>query len=632
MRETKCAFFAHSQDSSFFARFSTRKVRAVPPVSSLLTRSIHTYNPSPQRPIPKMEALTLLRDSPVFRSFASLRGGVTCVIAAVAIAVGLAHAGPASLSPLHTLLLALGSVIFLAASLASVVMSSYGDSIRTRLPTDPDQPYSPLFIFVELMMNPSHVIPVLTRHIMRAKRSFRIREMGFFGNSVHFIKDESLVHAVLLSHAKSFEKCRTHNEVYGDYSVLDGGESEHWARGRHALTPFFRLGIAGLQPQLTEIVSRHVAEWRRLREFDLLGACFRIVYAILFQAFFNYKPSPEELSEIMSSAEYFISMPNMATSAAKAKLAFFHERMRECLDGAPVGTLGATIKELVAAGEFTQQEAHANVGMLFLAITPIFAVFWNIVSLAAAGRMIQTTCLEDDTFMEMCIKETLRLYPPVPNMYLRECVEAVDLGHTHIRKGDKVVIFPLWVHQNPELWIEPSAWLPVRFDSDPHLFEKSGAMTSATGRTVSIKSAGTRVYSRSVSAGLRPRRENEATQPGKVGQGDHISARFIPFGLGKHMCLGRHFALMIIKTVLTGLLSASVVTIVSDNGLLALPIEDRLLSSGAAYFFPSRKVTVRLTSRAVLRTKAIWRSLAKTGLLASKLRMISADLIADHRS
>ena len=59
--------------------------------------------------------------------------------------------------------------------------------------------------------------------------------------------------------------------------------------------------------------------------------------------------------------------------------------------------------------------------------------------------------------------ETLRLYPPVW-MFDRRARGPDDLGGTPVRKGDLVIFCPWALHRLPELWPEPEAFRPERFE------------------------------------------------------------------------------------------------------------------------------------------------------------------------
>lgn len=555
-----------------------------------------------------MDAIVIVRDSPMFRAWATQRGAV--LVAAVGIAATLSGGFFRSLA-----LTSVGLAV-ITASLLSLTMATAGDAYgRVRQKTDADCPYPSWYIFFELVFNPGNITPVLHRHALRARSYFTVKDFVFFGRKTYMITSEELIHTVLVSSGASFEKMQMGNAIYGWYSLLDGGDTESWSAHRHNLSPYFRYGIEGFRPKLEEIAQKHVGEWRKARRFDLLSSIFRLILNIHFTAFFNYEPSESELDFIIEASRYFIVMPNMTTSHAKEMARKYHEKMAEALNGSAPGTLGALMNDMVTSGKMTQDEARANTGMIFMAQTPVFALFWSIVNIANAGQFAQERAREDPDYLEACIKETIRMYPPVPNMYIRQAMEDVTADGVTIEKGSRVVIFPLWVHHDPKLWTDPSTFNPDRFLDQPKILDdKSGAATTASGRGVPLKDV-ERILQKGDKAhsSFRPNQGNGTTTTNK-----NCNARFMPFGLGKHQCLGRHFAIMEVKTIVKTILQNCTINIEEDNGLLEIPLFHRLHPKGAGYFFPSRDVTIKLTSVSVTRALARLRGIAAMGLLRNR--------------
>jgi cytochrome P450 len=65
--------------------------------------------------------------------------------------------------------------------------------------------------------------------------------------------------------------------------------------------------------------------------------------------------------------------------------------------------------------------------------------------------------------LKAVILETLRLYPPVW-MFSRRALGPDDLGGVAVAKGDLVIFCPYAIHRLPELWRDPEAFRPERFE------------------------------------------------------------------------------------------------------------------------------------------------------------------------
>ncbi len=106
------------------------------------------------------------------------------------------------------------------------------------------------------------------------------------------------------------------------------------------------------------------------------------------------------------------------------------------------------------------------------------------------------------TDLDHCFKEILRMNPPVP-MMMRRTVKEVELGGYLLQPHTMVQISPLYTHRMEQWWTRPHQFDPDRFTREEH---------------------------------------------------KQHSFLWAPFGGGAHKCIGLHFADMLFKAALSGLL------------------------------------------------------------------------------
>lgn len=112
------------------------------------------------------------------------------------------------------------------------------------------------------------------------------------------------------------------------------------------------------------------------------------------------------------------------------------------------------------------------------------------------------------TYLNGVVHETLRLYPPSA-ITLRYVVRDFEFAGKHVRRGSTLMFSPYITHRMPDLWTEPLAFRPQRWDpSEP---------------------------------GYRKHRTNE----------------YLPFVPGPHRCVGAELAVMELTVILARVLTRS---------------------------------------------------------------------------
>ncbi|CAN0889537.1 Desmethyl-deoxy-podophyllotoxin synthase [Linum grandiflorum] len=122
-----------------------------------------------------------------------------------------------------------------------------------------------------------------------------------------------------------------------------------------------------------------------------------------------------------------------------------------------------------------------------------------------ATKQVEESKLHQLHYLNLIIKETLRLHPPGPLTVPRECRETVDIGGYQIPAKTKVIINAWAIGQDCSYWTEPNKFCPERFRNN----------------SVDFK-------------------------------GQHF--QFIPFGAGRRICPGLHYATTVVSLLLANLL------------------------------------------------------------------------------
>ncbi|PKA57392.1 Premnaspirodiene oxygenase [Apostasia shenzhenica] len=71
-------------------------------------------------------------------------------------------------------------------------------------------------------------------------------------------------------------------------------------------------------------------------------------------------------------------------------------------------------------------------------------------------------------YLNMIIKESLRLHPPAPFLIPRYCYESCEIGGYTIPAGYRVMVNIWSILRNPESWDEPEIFRPERFQDNPY--------------------------------------------------------------------------------------------------------------------------------------------------------------------
>ena len=79
-------------------------------------------------------------------------------------------------------------------------------------------------------------------------------------------------------------------------------------------------------------------------------------------------------------------------------------------------------------------------------------------------RMVEESDLEKLPYLEMVIKESMRLHPVAPLLVPRVAMEDCMVNGFHISKNSRVIINTWTIGRDPTCWNEPEKFFPERFE------------------------------------------------------------------------------------------------------------------------------------------------------------------------
>lgn len=334
-----------------------------------------------------------------------------------------------------------------------------------------------------------------------------------------------LVREQLVVRARSFQKFRRVRQVFrqwnGDSLLLTEGET--WLRQRRLVQPAFAPKRFGAYADVMVERTEHLAdEWLRRADGDrghqleVTQAMTDLTLEIIARTMFGADISGQTaeigeavaaLSEIaLHELQAPFLTPDWLPSAEKRRkrwaMKFLDETVwRLVREGrGAAGDRGDLLSMLLLAvdeegteqSQLTDVEVRNESMTLLLAghDTTAAALTWAWYLLACHPVVVQRIQAEVDEavgnsqrpltardlerlgFTERVVKESLRIYPPAPGVFLREATEDVDIGGYTVPRGDLVQPISWVVHHDarwfPDPWkFDPDRWLPERAEDVP---------------------------------------------------------------------------------------------------------------------------------------------------------------------
>jgi cytochrome P450 len=371
----------------------------------------------------------------------------------------------------------------------------------------PARPKGRLAFLAAFVRNPLEVLP---------QAAYEEDFVAFGGEKSRraWVTSPAIIKAVLLDERDKFAKL-TQIRLLGP--LLGKGiltsEGADWKWQRQAAAPMFRpQELAGFVPTFVRAAQDCVARWSSVPpgsvqqiDDDMTRATFDVIAATLLPS------APESLARdihrsVLSLQRFgtwgilyaslnlpvWLPRPGMVSGARavrtlRATVAALIARHREAqAQGAEHDDL---LRRLIAARDpetgqsMDESQLVDNLLTFYLAghDTTAKALTWTLYLLARSpewtaalaeeiqqvtgGAPVRSEHVEKLALVQQVVKESMRLYPPVP-MMSRQCVADVTIEGHAIRAGSSILIPIYAIHRHARRWERPDEFDPTRFSRD----------------------------------------------------------------------------------------------------------------------------------------------------------------------
>ncbi|NNE70569.1 MAG: cytochrome P450 [Rhodothermales bacterium] len=366
------------------------------------------------------------------------------------------------------------------------------------------------------------------------------------------------VRQVLHEDSAMYDRARL---IVGLEPLIGGGlftsDEETWVKQRQLLNPAFRpSGDHELAKVTREELDRALADLKSSAaagpvdlEHPLKCLCFRILSRVMFSP--DLHPDHETLIRSLDLILQSASMRSQLIRFAKAPwkplvdpdapispdvhdaLTVVNAYIHQLLDGVADGTLSpghilALLGKALESGEMDRSEARDHIAtFLFAGFDTVAEMLtWAMHLLGTHpevqeelhGQVADTDELDcpwavlpdgRGDLLQHVLFEALRLYPPAW-AFFRRPKDHQQVGEERVKKGTGVMVCPYTLHRNSKHWENPDSFEPERYVDKPE------------------------------------------------------PAAYIPFGFGKHTCVGRRMAIVEGRVLLAGLVRAFRIGVAHD--------------------------------------------------------------------
>jgi len=338
-----------------------------------------------------------------------------------------------------------------------------------------------------------------------------VRLRFFIWPAVLLVRPDHVKHVLQDRHAaydKNTMDWRMLRPVLGESLLTSDGDT--WLAQRRLMQPaFHRERIAAFGELMVEQTAAMLERWERPARdgetLDMAAEMSRVTLDIVTRALFGavVEADADAVGEAVTSLnrqfiENGFSLQGLVatytgrpTRPARRSLALLHGIMNDIIaarrsapepgsdllslllaardEDTGAGMDDAQMRDqaltLFVAGHETTANALAWTWYLLARNPQALACLHDELSRMLGGSLPTVADLPGLTYTRMVLDEAMRLYPPAWATS-RNATEEDEIGGYRIRKGALVALSPWLTHRHPEIWPEPHAFRPERFEPD----------------------------------------------------------------------------------------------------------------------------------------------------------------------
>jgi len=293
-------------------------------------------------------------------------------------------------------------------------------------------------------------------------------------------------------------------------SNLTAMNGEAHRRQRRLMMPaFHKKTVDSYRDDMVTVAERHLNTWPKNGSLDMRQAMVDLTLEVMMHSLFGLELGTKAAVLGQMTMEFLTRITSLEVMALPINLPGtpyrrflkFCEGMEEqflkmiqerrTMKERPRDALSLLIESHDEDGSsLTDNELMAQTGLLFVAghETTAFTLLWTLFLLSQHpkvcadlldelsrqlnGRAPTVAELDDLPFLDAVVKESMRLIPTTPFLFVRRGVDPFQLGPYEFPPDAKIVLSPLITHHMSDLYPEPECFKPERwFHLKPSAFE-----------------------------------------------------------------------------------------------------------------------------------------------------------------